>query len=167
MTVADFESKHFWRSLERRLELVDTSLPFADVKRHTGGAANESSVDSIDLGSARERVLALFSKYGFDEEPRTWAELRGNHRYIVDLQTAIDSVVIGYQDNVPAGLTFIRGFRPALHDAVRACVQNGYAALQAHHRANGTFRLNAAAYDESSELPTKELDDTPWPEHLQ
>jgi hypothetical protein len=167
MPVADFESKHFWRTFERRLELVDTSLPFAEVKRYTGGAANESAVDSIDLGNARERVMALFLKYGFDEEPRTWAELRGNHRYIVDLQTAIDSVAIGYRDNVPAGLAFIQSFRPALYDAVRACIVHGYAGLQAYHRENVTFRLNAAAYDESSELPTKELDDTPWPEHLQ
>jgi len=168
MSVADFESKHFWRSLEHRLELVDTSLPFASIRRYTGGAANESSVDRVDLGGARERVLTLFTKYGFDEEPQTWAELRGNHRYIEDLQTALDTVRIGYRDNVDAGLSFVQSFRPALIDAVRVCVSEGFAGLQKYHRKQGTYRTNAAAYDEGTELADKSYEDADneWPEHL-
>jgi hypothetical protein len=166
MSVSDFESKQFWRGLERRLSLVDTTLPFTSIKRYTGGAANESAEDLIDLGSARERVMALFARYGFEEQPRTWAELRGNHRYIEDLETALDTVRVGYRDNVEVGLNFIRGFRPALFEAVQTCLRENYEGLQAFHRKNATFRHNALNYDESIELADKEYDDTPWPEHL-
>lgn len=168
MAVTDFGSKRFWRSLEHRLELVDTSLPFASVRRYTGGAANESSVDRVDLGVARERVLQLFTKYGFAEEPQTWAELRGNHRYIEDLQTALDTVRVGYGDNVDAGLSFIQSFRPALVDAVRVCINEGFEGLQKYHREQETYRRNTAAYDEGTELADKSYDDADneWPEHL-
>jgi len=43
MPVIDLESKRFWVSFERLTGFVNTNLPYGEIKRYTGGSANESS----------------------------------------------------------------------------------------------------------------------------
>jgi hypothetical protein len=167
VSVDDLESKRFWRDFEKRVFFIDPSLPFEKIKRYRGGAANESSVDLIELGEARESVMALFSRYGF-QEPKNWAELRGNHIYIETLESCLDGVRIGCRGDLAAGLRFVRDFRPQFCEPVEVCMTQGYEGLQSFHNERGTFQKNADAYDEGAELPDKEYsdEDNEWPEHL-
>jgi hypothetical protein len=165
MTVEDLDSRRFWRDFEKRVKIVNTVLPFGKIKRYTGGSANESSIDVIELGVARDAVMALFSRYGF-EEPKHWAELRGNHKYIETLESMLDGVRIGCRGDLVKGLQFVKSIRPQFCDAVSVCMVEGYEGLRNFHAKHMTFRKNADEYDEGAELPTREGDETPWPEHL-
>jgi hypothetical protein len=167
VSIHDLESKRFWRDFEKRVFFIDVSLPFGKIKRYRGGAANESSFDLIELGEAKESVMALFSRYGF-REPKNWAELRGNHIYILNLESCLDGVRIGYRGDLALGLGFVRDIRPQLCEAVEVCITRGYEGLRGFHSERGTFQKNADEYDEGAELPVRECsdEDDEWPEHL-
>jgi hypothetical protein len=158
MTVIDFESKAFWKQLERRFDLLRTDIDYAGITRHTA-AANETANDPITLEPATATAIrTLFSRYGFPDTPQTWAEFRAVHAYIEQIEEAVDTLRVGYAHIPQHGLNFLRKHYADVYEVVMFILEDDFDKVVAFHQSHGTFERLVADYDELEELPDPDPD---------
>lgn len=158
MTVIDFESKVFWKQLERRFDLLRTDIDYSGITRHAS-AANQTASDPITLdATTAAAVHTLFSRYGFPATPQTWAEFRAVHAYIEQIEEAVDTFRVGYAHIPQHGLNFLRKHYADVFEAVMFILEDDFSKVIALHQSRGTFDTLVADYDEMEELPDPDPD---------
>jgi hypothetical protein len=158
MAVIDFKSKAFWKQLEKRFDLLRAEIKYAGITRQES-AANQTASDPITFDAeTASAVKALFSKYGFPTEPRTWAEFRAPHAYIERIEEAVDTFRIGFPHIPQLGIEFLRSKYSDVVDVAMLIIEDRYEEVASFHKKRKTYEKLVRNYDELAELPDPDPD---------